>query len=97
MELASFAAERREVVAFEDIPEILVNAQVAAEDQSFWTNPCIDFQGIVRAAYQNFTADDIVSGASTICQQLVRIRLIDAELMADPERILERKIKEAFR
>src|SRR5699024_4023791 len=33
---------------------------------------------------------------STICQQLVRIRLIDAELMADPERILERKIKEAL-
>ena len=95
-QLATFAAERREVVAFEDIPEILVNAQVAAEDQSFWSNPCIDFQGIVRAAYQNLVANDIVSGASTICQQLVRIRLIDADLMADPDRILERKIKEAL-
>jgi membrane peptidoglycan carboxypeptidase len=94
--LATFAAERREVVQFEDIPEILVNAQVAAEDQSFWSNPCIDFQGIVRAAYQNFVANDIVSGASTICQQLVRIRLIDADLMADPDRIFERKIKEAL-
>jgi membrane peptidoglycan carboxypeptidase len=95
-ELATFAAERREVVALDDIPQVLIDAQVAAEDQSFWTNPCIDFQGIVRAAYQNLVADDIVSGASTICQQLVRIRLIDADLMADPERILERKIKEAI-
>jgi membrane peptidoglycan carboxypeptidase len=96
VELASFAAEQREVVKYEDIPQLLIDAQVAAEDQTFWTNPCIDFRGILRAAYQNLTAGDVVSGASTICQQLVRIRLFDAELMADPERILERKIKEAI-
>ena len=95
-ELASFAAERREVVRLDQIPEVLINAQVAAEDQSFWSNPCIDFKGILRAAVQNLSAGETVSGASTICQQLVRIRLIDAQLMADPERILERKIKEAI-
>ena len=94
-ELASFAAEQRRVVPFDEIPQLLVDAQVAAEDRSFWTNPCIDFEGILRAAIQNFTADDIVSGASTICQQLVRIRLFDADLMADPDRLFERKIKEA--
>ena len=32
----------------------MVDAQVAAEDQTFWTNPCIDFRSIVRAALQNF-------------------------------------------
>jgi membrane peptidoglycan carboxypeptidase len=96
VELASFAAEQRESVDFDQIPQLLIDAQVAAEDKTFWTNPCIDFRGILRAAYQNFTADDIVSGASTICQQLVRIRLFDADLMADPDRILERKIKEAI-
>jgi membrane peptidoglycan carboxypeptidase len=95
-ELATFAAERREVVSLDDIPQLLIDAQVAAEDRSFWTNPCIDFRGIVRAAYQNLVSDDIVSGASTICQQLVRNRLIPQELMADPGRILERKIKEAI-
>jgi membrane peptidoglycan carboxypeptidase len=95
-ELATFAFERREVVRLEDIPQLLIDAQVAAEDRSFWTNPCIDFKGILRAAYQNLVADEIVSGASTICQQLVRNRLIDAELNADPDRILERKIKEAI-
>jgi membrane peptidoglycan carboxypeptidase len=96
VELASFAAERREVVKYEDIPQLLVDAQVAAEDKTFWTNPCIDFRGILRAAYQNFSAGSTVSGASTICQQLVRIRLFDAELMADPDRLFERKIKEAI-
>jgi membrane peptidoglycan carboxypeptidase len=96
VELANFAAEQREVVKFDDIPKLLVNAQVAAEDKTFWTNPCLDFRGIVRAAYQNLTTGRVVSGASTICQQLVRIRLFDPELMADPDRILERKIKEAI-
>ncbi|HET6381394.1 MAG TPA: transglycosylase domain-containing protein [candidate division Zixibacteria bacterium] len=96
VELATFATEQREPIAFEDIPQLLVDAQVAAEDRTFWTNPCIDFRGIVRAALQNLSADRIVSGASTICQQLVRIRLLDAELMADPDRIFERKIKEAL-
>jgi membrane peptidoglycan carboxypeptidase len=96
VELASFAAEQRRVLPFAEIPELLVNAQVAAEDQDFWTNPCIDFRAIVRAAIQNLSAGEEVSGGSTICQQLVRIRLFDAELMADPDRRLERKIKEAI-
>jgi membrane peptidoglycan carboxypeptidase len=94
VELASFAAEQRQVVPFDKIPQLLIDAQVAAEDQSFWTNPCIDLRGILRAAIQNIQAGDRVSGASTICQQLVRIRLFDAELMSDPDRIFERKIKE---
>ena len=94
VELATFAAERREVVPYDEIPQLLIDAQVAAEDRTFWINPCIDFRGIVRAAIQNLTAGEQISGASTICQQLVRIRLFDADLMADPDRLYERKIKE---
>jgi len=96
VELASFAAEQRRVIPFDEMPQLIVDAQVAAEDQSFWTNPCIDFKGILRAAIQNFQAGETVSGASTICQQLVRLRLFDADLLADPERLVERKIKEAI-
>ncbi len=95
-ELASFAVEDRREIAFEDIPQVMRDAQVAAEDQSFWNNPCIDFRSIVRAFLQNFQAGETVSGASTICQQLVRMRLFDAELLADPNRQVERKIKEAI-
>ena len=95
-ELATFAVEDRREIAFEQMPEVMVEAQVAAEDQSFWTNPCVDFRSIVRAVLQNFQAGETVSGASTICQQLVRMRLFDADMMADPERQVERKVKEAI-
>jgi len=95
VELAAFAAENRQSLAFDEIPQLLVDAQVAAEDRSFWTNPCIDFRGIVRAAIQNLSSGEEVSGGSTICQQLVRIRLFDGDLMADPDRRVERKIREA--
>ena len=96
VELAAFAAEQRRVLGYDEIPQVMIDAQVAAEDRDFWTNPCIDFQAIVRAALQNLSATETVSGASTICQQLVRIRLFDADLVANPERRWERKIKEAL-
>ena len=92
-ELATFAVEDRREIGFDQIPQLMRDAQIAAEDQTFWTNPCVDFRSIVRAVLQNFQAGETVSGASTICQQLVRMRLFDAELMADPERQVERKIK----
>ena len=95
-QLATFAIEDRREIAFDQVPQVMIDAQVAAEDQSFWTNPCVDFRSIVRAVLQNFQAGETVSGASTICQQLVRMRLFDAELMADPARQVERKIKEAI-
>jgi membrane peptidoglycan carboxypeptidase len=95
-ELATFAIEDRREISLEEIPQVMIDAQVAAEDQTFWTNPCVDFRSIVRAVLQNFQAGETVSGASTICQQLVRMRLFDAELMANPDRQVERKIKEAI-
>ena len=96
VELAAFAIEDRRAIDFEQIPQHLVDAQVAAEDQTFWTNPCVDLRSIVRAFLQNFQAGETVSGASTVCQQLIRMRLFDAEFLADPERQVERKIKEAI-
>ncbi|MEO7294633.1 MAG: transglycosylase domain-containing protein, partial [Candidatus Limnocylindria bacterium] len=95
-ELATFAIEDRREIGFDEMPELMVEAQVAAEDQTFWTNPCVDFRSIVRAVLQNYQAGATISGASTICQQLVRMRLFDAEFMADPDRQVERKIKEAI-
>ena len=96
VELATFAAEQRRVIPYAQIPNVMVDAQVAAEDQTFWTNPCVDFRGIVRAFLQNVSAGRQVSGASTICQQLVRMRLFPPDLLADPHRQVERKLKEAI-
>jgi membrane peptidoglycan carboxypeptidase len=50
----------------------LINAEMAIEDQYFWTNPGYDITGIVRAAQSNLTNGHIVAGGSTITQQLIK-------------------------
>src|SRR6266849_1046588 len=44
---------RRTYVNYNDIAPVLINATVAAEDHTFWTNAGIDLQGILRAAFAN--------------------------------------------
>jgi peptidoglycan glycosyltransferase len=70
--LARFECQNREAVAFDQIPDALVNATVAIEDRTFWTNSGIDVPGIARAAIANLEAGDIVQGASTITQQVIK-------------------------
>lgn len=59
-------------VALEDLPKYLIQATIATEDQNFYDNSGVDFFGIVRAIFLNFKEGQIVSGGSTITQQLVR-------------------------
>ncbi|MDQ2742968.1 MAG: penicillin-binding protein, partial [Chloroflexota bacterium] len=54
------------------IPTVLQDATIATEDASFYNNPGFDPFSIVRAAYQDVTRGHVISGASTITQQLVR-------------------------
>ncbi len=54
----------------------LVHAEIAIEDQYFWSNPGFDITGIVRAALDNLTRGHIVSGGSTITQQLVKNAIV---------------------
>jgi membrane peptidoglycan carboxypeptidase len=92
VELARFGAEQREVVTFDQIPPILIDATTAVEDKTFWTNTGVDPVGIASAAFDTLRGSE--RGASTITQQLVRQRLLDPELVQDPGRLIERKIKE---
>jgi membrane peptidoglycan carboxypeptidase len=70
--LARFECQNRESVTFGEIPDTIVNATVASEDQTFWTNNGVDAQAIARAAYANLRAGSIVQGASTITQQVIK-------------------------
>ncbi len=70
--LARFECQNRESVTFDQIPSVVVNATVASEDQTFWTNNGVDFPAIARAAYANLRAGGIVQGASTITQQVIK-------------------------
>jgi membrane peptidoglycan carboxypeptidase len=92
VELARFGGENREIVDFKDIPPIIVDAQVAVEDKTFWDNAGFDPLAILSAAYDSLRGNS--RGASTITQQLVRERLLDPNLVKDPSRTLERKVQE---
>ena len=55
------------------IPEIVKNAFIAAEDSRFYWHPGFDAAAVFRALKDNLIKGRIVSGASTITQQLVRL------------------------
>ncbi len=84
---------RRTLVPYEQISPYLINATIATEDQRFWQHPGVDPIGIVRAVWQNIKERDIVSGASTIPQQLVRLVFLSPEERTRQN--LSRKIREA--
>ena len=92
IELARFGNAKREVVTFDQIPPVLLDATTAVEDKTFWENAGFDPVAIVSAGLSSLRGD--ARGASTITQQLVRARLLDPALVQDPNRTVERKLKE---
>ncbi len=91
-ELARFGDFKREVVTFEEIPPIILDATTAIEDKTFWENSGFDPLAIVAAGLDSIRGDS--RGASTITQQLVRNMLLPEELVQEPGRTVERKLKE---
>lgn len=74
---------------YDNIPPLVIDAFVAVEDRSFWSNPGIDFKGLVRVARDYIKSDgDEMHGASTITQQLARNIFLSHEVS------LQRKAKE---
>jgi len=63
-------------VPLANISPNIVHAEIAIEDQYFWTNPGFDITGIVRATLDNLTRGHIVSGGSTITQQLIKNAIV---------------------
>ncbi len=72
------------------MPADLRNATVAIEDEHFYKHGGVDYGAIVRAGIKNLESGKNLQGGSTITQQLVRALYID-----DPQRNIERKIREA--
>lgn len=83
-------SERRTVVPIEDVPAVMVQAFIAAEDSKFFEHDGVDPEGIVRAFIKNLRPGSHKMGASTITQQTVKT------LLLSNERTWERKIKEAI-
>jgi hypothetical protein len=84
---------RRTTVTLAQISPDLINATIATEDRFFYLNVGVDPIAIGRALYYNFSEGEIVSGASTITQQLARNVLLTPEERT--EQSVTRKIREA--
>jgi penicillin-binding protein 1C len=65
--------ERHEWVSIDQVPERLIQAFIAAEDERFYFHPGFDPWAIIRATFSNLWEGRIVSGASTLTQQMVRL------------------------
>lgn len=92
-----FFYENRDPVRYKDIPENMTKAILAAEDKYFFYHPGVNPLSIIRAWNDNYIRHHrIVSGASTITQQLVRL-LYESEVPEFKRRDMNvwRKIKEA--
>src|SRR5690606_27669381 len=69
----------RQWLKLEQIPQEVVDATVAIEDKTFWTNRGFDVEGIGRAFYQYVILGGDIQGGSSITQQLVKNNLIEPE------------------
>lgn len=64
--------EKRTVVPFEEIPDIVKKATIAIEDENFYEHPAFDWKSIMRALLVNISRRRIDQGGSTITQQLAK-------------------------
>lgn len=88
--LAYLKDENRTTVTYEELPQVVIEAVVATEDESFFTHEGVNWQAIARAGVGNAAAGEVRSGASTITQQLVK------SLTGDDALDLDRKVREVI-
>ncbi len=90
-----YGNQNREFVSIDEIPEHTKWALLAAEDIEFYQHKGLDYAGIIKAVIQNITKREIVRGASTITQQLIKTTLL-YDILGDEayEQKYSRKIKE---
>ncbi len=87
--------EKRRWLAYNEIPKVAIDAAVAVEDDTFWTNPGFDPAAIGAALFRNYqNPDGRPVGASTITQQLVRHIAFSYEERVSAS--YERKLREIF-
>jgi len=87
--IAELFAEKRDPVAFEQVPPWTVSALVATEDNAFYRHRGLDLKGIARAVVKDILTLDFRQGGSTLTQQLAKT------LFLTSEKSLMRKLKEA--
>ncbi len=86
--LAEFGEEKRILLKPQDVPALMIEAILAAEDSDFYEHHGVDFAGIARAMWHNLRSGTPGQGASTITMQVAR------NFFLSPEKTYTRKLKE---
>ena len=88
--MAQIGEQRRIPVTYQEIPLIVKQAFLAAEDERFFTHHGIDFPGVMRAIFVDLLSGDRTQGASTITMQAAR------NMFLSQDKTWRRKLQETF-
>ena len=77
--IGEFGEERRNVLRFNEIPDVMKSAVLAAEDDRFYQHGGIDWMGVARAGLTNIVNMSKIQGASTITMQAARNFYLSSE------------------
>ena len=88
--IAEFGEQRRAPVRYADLPQTVIDAILATEDDRFFQHPGVDYQGLVRAAVKLVSTGEKRQGGSTITMQVAR------NFFLSSEKTYLRKVKEIF-
>ena len=88
--IAQIGEKRRVPVNYDDVPVLVREAFVAAEDQRFFSHHGFDYSGVLRAAVVDLTSGDFSQGASTITMQAAR------NMFLSFDKTIRRKLQEIF-
>jgi len=88
--IAEFGEKRRDPLNYDEIPEPIIQAFLAAEDDRFFEHPGVDYQGIIRAVLQLLLTGERRQGGSTITMQVAR------NFFLSSKKTYTRKLNEIF-
>ena len=86
-QMSSLSVQNRVSLDYEDMPQVMKDAVVAAENRSFWEDPGFSISGMARGAWRIATGGEL-QGGSTITQQYIKI------LYLDSSQTVTRKVRE---
>jgi penicillin-binding protein 1A len=88
--IAEFGEQRRTPIRYEDLPQTVIDAILATEDDRFFVHPGVDYQGLVRAVVELIRTGEKRQGGSTITMQVAR------NFFLSREKTYLRKLTEIF-
>ncbi len=77
--MAEFGEQRRKPVHYDELPQTVIDAILATEDDRFFEHPGVDYQGLLRAAFELARTGEKRQGGSTITMQVARNFFLSSE------------------